>query len=255
MTELYLERRPDMRVVTHFAQHPEARKQRFPEHLWPTRADPQSMAEHWVLVEFLDACRMVPESAPQKLIPPKPDMECTIAGKVVRYELGEVLESDLAEGMNYSGKQSQRKADARARGDEELANSIQTVGGRQYPANAALERILRKKLTKPYLTDDIPTDLVLFYDTQYAWGPFHYLQQWESELATLLARSSFDKIWLFHVPDQAVIGKLQLVGNTLQAVFDHTYHFDPSMPYVALVPNEHGTDELKYFMPSLIKVK
>lgn len=206
-----------MRFVTNIHQLPFARQERFPKEYWPTATNPQDMEDAWIMLEFLTAACRPPDAAPRKLIPQRPDFECSLAGTPVRFELGEILQEALASGMHHSGKQSRRKADALAQGDEELAASIQTWGRNQYPANAALERILRKKLGKKYLCEGIPAELVLFYNTQHPYGPFQYLQQMEAELARILAASSFTKIWIYNMIDHSIMGTLQLIGNALQS--------------------------------------
>lgn len=78
-----------------------------------------------------------------------------------------------------------------SRGDGEAANSIRTDGRRSFPANAALERILRQKLKKTYATGAVPGCLLLFYDRQAPLGPFDYLLQLQQEIAGLTASSVF----------------------------------------------------------------
>src|ERR1700756_1018045 len=106
-----------MRVINNLALHPEVRKERFPAHLWPTASNPRDIDESWILLEFLQAVGTVPQKAPRKLVPPMPDLECNIAGERRLFELGEVLESQLAEGLAHSLKQSRLKGEALRRGD------------------------------------------------------------------------------------------------------------------------------------------
>jgi hypothetical protein len=96
------------------------------------------------------------------LSPPGPDFECIINGERLLIEVGEVLQSDFAKDVAYSGKQSHQKMEAISRGDVGTANSIQTAGDRKlkFPANASLERMLRKKLTNRYETAGLLSSLL-----------------------------------------------------------------------------------------------
>jgi hypothetical protein len=208
------------------------------------------------LLEFLQAVGTLPEKAPRKLVPPMPDLECNIAGERRLFELGEVLESQLAEGLAHSLKQSRLKAEALRRGDIDKAASIRTIGGRRYAAHACLERILREKLGRPYQSEGARIELLLFYDRQEPWGPFDYMLGWECELADLLTASVFKTVWLFSLPTQAVIGSLRRRTCGMQTTFDWTFHFDPSAAFEAMIPGGgEGPDEIGLFTPVLVPRK
>lgn len=242
-----------MRIISSFDQHPEVRKERFPERLWPRSSHPKEVDESWIFLEFADAVGLRLDTAPANRQPPMPDLECTIDGERTLFELGEVLEGDLAEGVAYSRKQSRKKMEAIARGDSVAACSIQTMGRRSFSANRSLERILRQKLAKNYETKGIPSHLLLFYDQQIPWGPFDYLHEWRDELASLFAASVFRRVWIFSLRSATLIGYLEPAHDgTLRALFDWRFHFDFSAPFEALVPRLSGRpDEIKRFAPVL----
>ena len=78
-----------MRDISNLDQHPETRKKRFPEHLWPlATADATTVDEWWILLEFLRPAGLSLEVAPTKLVPPSPDFQCIVAGKNRLFELG-----------------------------------------------------------------------------------------------------------------------------------------------------------------------
>ena len=241
-----------MRFISSLDQHPEVRKERFPEHLWPCGNDSKDLDEGWIFLEFANAACIDVKSAPTKLQPPKPDFECVIAGKQVLFELGEILESDFAEGLAFSGQQAHKKMEALSRGDAETANCIQTAGMRSFPANASLERILRQKLAKSYETNGAPAHLVLFYDRQWPWGPFDHLLQLQNELASLIAKSVFQRVWIFYLQASIIMGYLHVRDGALQVLFDWQFHFDAGAPFEGLVPAVgERPDEIRQFVPVL----
>ena len=242
-----------MRFISSFDQHPDVRRQRFPEHLWPKGNNPKDVDEGWIFLEFANAAGLRPDSAPAKLQPPMPDLECVIDNKRTLFELGEVLQSDLAEGVAYSGKQSQKKMEALARGDIATANTIQTAGFRSFPGNASLERILRQKLAKRYETKGLPSHLLLFYDQQTPWGPFDYLIRMQDEISSLIAGSVFERVWLFNLRSAILIGYVETSHDrSLRMVFDWRFHFDCCASFEALVPGGGDkADEIRRFVPVL----
>src|ERR1035437_6374977 len=210
-----------MRFISSLDQHPESRKGRFPEHLWPCGSDPKDVDEGWIAVEFTSSVGLRLECAPTKLQYPMPDLECVVDGKPMLLELGEIIESHLAEGVAYSLKQTDQKMEALSSGNTIAASSIQTAGFRSFPANASLLRILVKKLSKSYETRGLPSHLLLFYDLERPLGPFDYLLQRPDVFARLIADSVFQRVWIFDLQSAIVMGYLEVsYDGALRTVFD-----------------------------------
>ena len=220
-----------MRFISSLDQHPESRKARFPEHLWPRGSNPKDVDEGWIAVEFTNSAGLHLERAPTKLLYPMPDLECVVDGKPMLLELGEILNSNLAEGIVYSGKQADKKVESNANGNSVAANSIQTAVSCSFDANGSLLRILAKKLAKTYETSGLRTHLLLFYDLERPWGPFDYLLQRPDVFAGLIADSVFERVWIFDLQSATVIGYLEAVADgALRAFFDWQFHVDLFAP-------------------------
>lgn len=185
--------------------------------------------------------------------PPRPDFHCFVDGREILIELGEILESTLAQGLRSPGNKQRQRWRAQLQGGQTKANSIVTMGARALPANQSLEKILRQKLANCYETEGVRSELILFYDRQTPYGPVEYLIQWEAEWTELLRASVFDGVWIFHLPSNQVISRLRIADHgTLQVNHDVSFSFDTMAPFDALVPgDEHGSDEIKRFVPAL----
>ena len=70
-----------MRFISSLSQHPEVRKERFPKHLSPIGSTSQDIDEGWIFLEFTQAAGLHLETAPTKLQPPMPDLECVVNGR------------------------------------------------------------------------------------------------------------------------------------------------------------------------------
>lgn len=235
-----------MTLISSPYHHPDARRGRFAEHLWPVDGeDAQTVEEHWVLLEFLRARGITPESRPVKLVPPGPDFRCRIAGEDTFFELGEVLESTFAEGMALSVKRAGEKEVALSTGSTEEASAIPTASydivpksRRAFGGNEALVRILEKKLKKQYeVPDGRRCELVLYYDRQTPWGPATFLSRHAGTWASLISKSCFERVWLFSHSDCRVMASfcVGFTGQLEKGHFDGNYDFDPG-PFLALFP-------------------
>jgi hypothetical protein len=239
-----------VRFISSLDQHPEVRKERFPKQLWPLGFSSQDLDEGWIFLEFTQAAKLHLETAPTKAAPPMPDLKCMVNRKLTFFELGEILESDLAEGVAYSVKLARKKAEAITKSGRATGNTIKTDGDRLFSAHGSLARMLRKKLTTDYENRELPCHLLLFYDQQRPWGPFDYLLQSQPELTTLIAGSKFQRVWIFDLPSATVIGFLGARDGALHAIFDWQFHVDISAPFQALVPSgDDRPDEIKQFVP------
>ncbi len=212
-----------MRSFSQLNQHPALGRRRFPGHLWPRGSDPEGIEEGRVFLYFADSAELTLDSAPTKLAPPMPDLECVVAGERILFEVGEILETDLAKGADRSVKQARKKMEAISKGDMGTANSIQTWGYFEADRYASLERMLRKKLSNRYETAGIPTHLLLFYDQQAPQGPpdepINYVLQRHQEWADLITGSVFQKVWIFHLSKEFLIGYLEVAPDGALAAF------------------------------------
>lgn len=210
-----------MRSFSHLHQHPAGGQQRFPEHLWPRASDPELTEE--VFLYFAESAGLTLNVAPSKQKPPMPDLECVVDGERMLFEVGEILDSDLAKSTARSAKLAREKMEAISRGDIETAASIQTSGYCEVERYASLERMLRRKLSNKYETAGIPTYLLLFYDQQNPQGqldePLDYIFQRHQEWANLIAGSAFQGVWIFHLPLELVIGYLEVAPDGTLAAF------------------------------------
>jgi hypothetical protein len=111
-----------MKFISSLDQHPDVRRERFPRHLWPSSGDRKVDEESWVVVEFAEAAGLQLDSAPNKLVPPRPDFECVINGERLLIEVGEIVQSEFADGLAHSVKQSGQKMRAISRGEVDAAN-------------------------------------------------------------------------------------------------------------------------------------
>ena len=168
--------------------HPAVLRERFPQHLWPQSGDPKREDEAWTLITFTRSAGLRLDGAPVNLRgESRPDLECSVGGQRVFVEVAEIVDQRLAK-----------------------ASFIQNRGACSYPEHAALKRILQNKLSKQYVVEDrVPFHLLLYYDIHRPWGPFDFLLEWEAELARLVERSQFDRIWIFDRRFDLVLGSLQ----------------------------------------------
>ena len=246
-----------MRFISNLDHHTYERRRRFPQNLWPTAIDAKTVDEWWILLEFLQSVGHPLTQAPVKLSPPRPDFECIISEQTRLFEIGEILDSSLAEGIAHSGKQSHRKMLALSAGKIAEAAAIETAGQRGFIANGSLERILSKKLTKNYDCALKTCDLLLFFDLQTPYGPFEYILERREELASLIALSSFESVWLFHLPTASVMGRMRVAPEgDLQVVFDFEFGFDKKTPFECLVPGVGGQpNRIQLFEPVLSPIR
>jgi hypothetical protein len=117
--------------------------------------------------------------------PPPPDVSCLIDGQAYFFELAEVVDSQLAEGLGTRGRYQKMFPD---------------------PDNAterALELILAKKAEKEYQTDGSPVDLVLYFNKDLPMN----MHEIDEPLQDALERGTcgqFSRIWLYDTWTDAI---------------------------------------------------
>src|SRR5665213_799887 len=114
--------------------------------------------------------------------PPPPDLRCPVAGEMHYFELGEVIQEDLA-----------RASTARTR---------RRVLEPRIPLTKVwtpLEDIVTKKLRKAYNPAAKPLSLLLYYERDSPFWDFlqPLIQRRDAEIRTLFQASVFDFMWLF----------------------------------------------------------
>src|ERR1700732_1285824 len=130
----------------------------------------QEASEQRVFLEFVRAANLTVDSATvRNEKPPLPDISCNIGGTPYLFELGEIIDQDLAADIHTAQKQ---KVDAEGGWSSEIGPLI---------------RIMRKKASTTYTTNGAPIDLLLYYETQSPFAPSDYLKDYEVDvLAALL---------------------------------------------------------------------
>lgn len=128
---------------------------------------------------------------PDSCFPPAPDIACRINRAVEYFELGEIIEEDLA------------RAEAEA-----LKAGNSTYGG---PVNLwqAFDAILAKKFGKLYCRDATPVSLLIYYGVGRQPSFWEYLKpEIKSNLTSLqerLHQSAFQGLWVFDGPAETTL--------------------------------------------------
>jgi len=113
-------------------------------------------------------------------IPPLPDMSCLINGERYFFELGEIIDENLAQDVRTSSRAG-----------------VDSSGG-FFSEAKPLIRLLHKKAGSTYRTDGAPLDLVLHYDLQAPYDPASLLRDRESDVAAALSPNGpFSRIWVY----------------------------------------------------------
>jgi hypothetical protein len=113
--------------------------------------------------------------------PPRPDIRASIDGHDCYFELGEILDEQLAKNINRTLKTGMASGCA-------LSQIV------------PLMKMLKQKCEKKYEIDDTPMDLLLYYWRQ---GPYQpvvddYLFTNRRNIEESLRNSQFDKIWIYN---------------------------------------------------------
>src|SRR5437764_15075282 len=78
--------------------------------------------------------------------PPRPDIQCQIAGSPYLFELGEITDECLAKNFSRSLRTGE-------------------ISGGAFSQEGPFIRMFRKKATRSYETNGAPVDLVLYYES------------------------------------------------------------------------------------------
>lgn len=98
-----------------------------------------------VFKAFISASSLlVDEGSVENRDPDYPDISCTISGGCYYFELGQIINQEVAEKLN--------------------ADRHKTDGGFSYDLEKPFINVVKSKVTKRYLTDGAPVDLILHFD-------------------------------------------------------------------------------------------
>ena len=156
----------------------------------------QLLSEWEIFVRFCQAEGLTVDPAdvvmldPNSSRPPPPDLECHLAGKSHFFELGEIIQEDIAKAL----------APHTRRQITEARIPLARVWD-------PLERMLTKKLNKVYNSQARPISLLLYYASSPSF--WKYLQpivrEREEAIQMIFERSVFDSMWLFDAAKNEIL--------------------------------------------------
>jgi hypothetical protein len=121
----------------------------------------------------------IDEGSAENSNPDHPDILCTISGQKYWFELGRIINEEVAEKLNPS----RRKRD----------------GGFSYDQGKPFVDLINSKASKKYVTEGAPADLVLHFDLRL--GTAAAIERLVEKHATLLdsvpSRGPFERVWVF----------------------------------------------------------
>lgn len=149
----------------------------------------QQTAESLVFISFATATDLLADPfMHDNESPPRPDIRTSIDGQDYYFELGEIVDEDLAKNIARSRK-------------------LGLVSGCRLSQVDPLVKMLKQKCEKKYETDGAPVDLLLYYWRQ---GPYqttidNYLAGTRRDIEESLRKSQFDKIWIYGWESEKVL--------------------------------------------------
>jgi hypothetical protein len=151
----------------------------------------QELDEMEIFCRFSKAARLDIEPGSTKNEQPRrPDISCRIAGQVVFFELGRIVDEKVAREVFYPTLRT---------GGMSVPTAYDPVG--------AFIRMVQSKANKKYDTDDSPVDLVLYY---YEQSPelalmSKHLGQRAPEIGAMIQESQFRTLWIFDMWSTSVL--------------------------------------------------
>jgi len=147
----------------------------------PTHADSQARDEREIFRQFSEALGspQIDRSTIQSKVCPEPDIFCVVASQSRYFELQAITSTVLAKA-------------------EKGGPGVVAVGA--YSNEEPFKSAIMKKVTKPYVTQGSPVDLVLHY-VEHPAPPDEVRQTllflFEGEIEQLITRGPFARVWLF----------------------------------------------------------
>jgi hypothetical protein len=122
-----------------------------------------------------------------------PDVSCTIAGARHLFELGEIVDEELADQIGVS-QRTQTDGEGGVMAEED-----------------PLLRMIRKKARGTYQTGGVGVDLVLHYDKQCPFAPADCLAGHEADIAKALRpQGPFSRVWVYDGWDNKILWRSQV---------------------------------------------
>jgi hypothetical protein len=183
-----------------FAYHYERQDYRKQAVIWKSlKPDQRKLYQEWEIFRRFGSAEGSPAIDlnsivtidPISVIPPAPDIACRVAGQVEYFELGEIIDEELA----------------RAAGKALKTNASSFGGGVSlWPA---VESILNKKCGKSYCPFAKPLSLLLYYGVgrQASFWPYlrPLIRQQADGIVDLLRESDFEALWIYEPQPNAVL--------------------------------------------------
>jgi hypothetical protein len=140
-------------------------------------------AEMEIFLSFARAARLDfdPETAVNQE-PPLPDIGCRIAGSEHHFELGELVDEDLARMLNDSPEASGWASE-----------------------KEPLRRMIEKKGKKKYESRGMPIDLLFYCDKQSPAILPNFLKELELKIMEMEAAGPFRKIWFYNTWSRTIL--------------------------------------------------
>ena len=153
-------------------------------------SDKKELDEMEIFCTFAEAARLNAEpDSMRSEKPPKPDIGCRIAGELTFFELGRIVDENVAKAF-YPAFRSGGVSAATA-----------------YDPLAPLIRMFQGKADSRYDTNGSRVDLVLyFYEQSPDWTPTsEYLNRRLLEIDAMIHKSQFNVVWLFDMWSNSIL--------------------------------------------------
>jgi len=137
----------------------------------------------------------IDEGSAENRNPDYPDILCTVSGQKYWFELGQIINEEVAEKLSPN----RRKQD----------------GGFSYDQEKPLKNVVNSKATKKYVTEGAPVDLVLHFNLRLGTraNVERLVHKHTALLASLTTTGPFKRVWVFDEHTRAIIWPRIETGN------------------------------------------
>jgi hypothetical protein len=143
-------------------------------------AERKRALEMLVFLSFAPASGLpIEQGSPENRDPDYPDILCTISGQKYWFELGWIINEEVAEKLNPSRRKQ--------------------AGGFSFNQEKPLVNVVSDKTTKKYTTEGAPVDLILHFDLRFgsAATARRLCEKNEALLKLLTTTGPFKRVWVF----------------------------------------------------------